>query len=367
MGFYSPFISHYENTGGQTMSKKINRREFIKKGSSAALGVGLALKSGLSLDKKALEESKVVEITHPEAVSDSRKVDKTIVREMLQQGMKALTGSQRPWAQFIKPGDRIGLKINTLGRPLLFTHHELIQAVTEELMDFGVKENNIIVWDRWEPHMKDCQFNFNTSGAGVRCYGTETFGKSLDRIDPGVVYESEYDDPGRREDDGTISRFSKIFTQECNKIINMAILKNHEYAGVTLCLKNLAFGLCNNNERFHGPEHIGPFISDFCAFPLVKKKIALHMIDGLEACYENGPVPRNPRVFFTPKTLWLGTDPVALDTIGFQVIEAKRKEKGLPPLNQTGRPTDHIELAAKKGVGINNLNRIKLEKINLAV
>lgn len=349
------------------MSKKINRREFIKKGSSAALGAGLAIKSGLSLDKKALEKSKVVQVMHPEAVSDSRKVNETIVREMLQQGMKALTGSQRPWAQFIKPGDRIGLKINTLGRPLLFTHRELIQAVTEELMDYGVKENNITVWDRWEPHMRGSKFNFNTSGVGVRCYGTETFEKDLDRLDPGVVYESEYDDPGRREDDGTISRFSKIFTQACDKIINMAILKDHGYAGVTLCLKNLAFGLCNNNERFHGPEHIGPFISDICALPLVKKKVILHMIDGLEACYDGGPVPRNPKVFFTPKTIWLGTDPVALDAIGFRVIEAKREEKGLPSLKQTGRPIDHIELAAKKGVGTDNLNRIKLEKINLAV
>lgn len=349
------------------MSKKMNRREFIKKGTSAALGAGLAIKSGLSLDMSALEKSKVVEVMHPEAVSDSRKVDKTIVRDMLQHGMKAFTGSQRPWAQFIKPGDRIGLKINTLGRPLLFTHHELIRAVIEELKDYGVKENNIIVWDRHEAHMRDSKFNFNISGTGVRCYGTETLEKGRDGFDLGIVYKSEYDDPGRREDEGTISYFSKIFTQECDKIINMAILKDHGYAGVTLCLKNLAFGLCSNNGRFHGPEHIGPFISDFCALPLVKKKVVLHMIDGLEACYEDGPVPRNPEVFFTPKTLWLGTDPVALDAIGFRVIESKRIEKGLPSLKHTGRPTDHIELAAEKGVGINNLNRIKLEKINLVV
>ena len=90
------------------------------------------------------------------------------------------------------------------------------------------------------------------------------------------------------------------------------------------------------------------------------------MIDGLEACFDMGPVPRNPKALFSPQTLWLGTDPVALDAVGFQVIDAGRKESGIPVLAESGRPIDHIELAGKKGVGTSDLNRIKVDKINLS-
>ncbi len=346
------------------MKVKMNRREFIKKSSSAVVGAGIALNSKRYINAEPVK-SRVVEVMHSGAVKDKRKVDVQAVKEMIRIGIETLTGSKNPWKQFIKPEDRVGLKINTLGRPMLYTHHELIQAVAEELLDIGVKEKNIIIWDRFEGHMKNSNFTFNNTGVGVQCYGTNSREKRVRRNDLNVFYKSSFDDPGKRDNNGTISPFSKIFTQDCNKIINMAILKDHGLSGVTLCLKNLAFGVCNNNSRFHGKEHIGLFISEFCAMPQIKEKVVLHIIDGLEACFDKGPVPSSPNVLYAPKTLWLGTDPVALDAVGFQVIDAKRKDEGLPPLSQTGRPVDHIKLAAQKGVGIDDLSKIKIDKIKL--
>ena len=127
----------------------------------------------------------------------------------------------------------------------------------------------------------------------------------------------------------------------------------------------MAYGVCENNARFHGPEHIGPFISEFCTHPLLKKKVILHMIDGLEGCFNRGPIPRNKIDLFTPKTLWFGTDPVALDTVGRRIIENERKIHGLPSLEEAGRPVDHIELTAEKGVGTCKLGEIELKKIRL--
>ena len=347
----------------------MNRREFMAKSASAILGAGFAANAGFSHNINQTQQSRVIEVTNPDAVLEQRRVDSGVVRKMLRRGMKALTGNMQPWSQFLKPDDRVGLKINTLGRPLLFTHHELIQAMIEELKDFGIKENNIIVWDRWEHHMLASKFELNTSGDGVRCYGTESRDPSVKRLDPEVTYTSDFDHPEDREG-GTVSLYSSIFTRDCDKVINMAILKDHDSSGVTLSLKNIAYGISNNNSRFHKPSYIGPFIADFCAQPRIRKKIVLHLIDGLEGCYDRGPVPDSPRVLFSPKTIWLGTDPVALDAVGFRVIDAKRKEKGLPALNESQgywsgpRPVDHIELAARKGVGISDLNRIKIEKIS---
>ena len=346
------------------MRKKINRREFIKKSSTSALSAGIFLKSGLTVRPK--EKSRVVEVLHPDAVSQGREIDQIKVREMLRKGMKTLTGSDHPWAQFIKSDDRVGLKINALGRPVLYTHHELIQAVVEELTDYGVKENNIIVWDRYESHMVTCDFELNISDKGVQVYGTETLEEGKNHFDTDFVYTSEFDNPERRSKErGIDSLFSSIFTKECDKVINMAILKDHRLSAVTLCLKNLAYGLSDNNARFHGPKHIGPFISDFCNYPMVKNKVVLHMIDGLEGCFDKGPAPGSEETLFTPGALWLGTDPVALDAVGFKVIEKKREEKSLPTFQEAGRPVDHIELAAKKGVGVSDLDQIEIESIGL--
>ncbi len=349
------------------MKNRMNRREFMIKGSSAVIGAGLAANAGPVFGRPAVDagSGRVVEAVHPGAVLADRKIDPAIARKMLRRGMEALTGSSNPLGKYIAPSDRVGLKINTLGRPLLYTHHELIAAMIAELMDFGVKENAIIVWDRYETQMRDCNFEFNTSDRGVRVFGTDGLEATVRRYDPEVAYVSDLDNPDQRQDGSTVSRLSTIFTKDCDKIINMAILKDHGMSGVTLTLKNLAYGLCDNNRRFHGPKHIGPFMADFCARPDVRKKVVLHLVDGLEACYDQGPAPRNPRVIYAANTLWLGTDPVALDAVGRAAIDTKRKQEGLVPIKETGRAWDHIELAAQKGLGVADPDRIKIERIGL--
>lgn len=349
------------------MSRKMNRREFIVKGSSVVIGAGLAANAGPVFGRPAADAGtgRVVEVVGSGAVVADRKVDTAIARKMLRRGMEALTGSSNPWAKFLAPSDRVGLKINTLGRPLLYTHHELIAAMVAELSDFGIKENSIIVWDRFETQMRDCKFAFNTSDRGVRVYGTDSLDEDVRRYDPEIAYVSDFDNSDQRQDGSTASRLSSIFTRDCDKVINMAILKDHGMSGVTLTLKNLAYGLCDNNRRFHGPKHIGPFIADFCARPDVRKKVVLHLVDGLEACYDLGPAPKNPKVIYAADTLWLGTDPVALDAVGRAAIDAKRKQEGLVAVKETGRAWDHIELAAQKGVGTADLEKIKIEKIGL--
>lgn len=349
------------------MSKRINRRDFMRQSATAALGAGLAVKAGFGRAADApAAAARVVEVFHPGAATPAREVNLEAVREMVRRGMSALTGAKNPWAEFIKPSDRVGLKINTLGRPLLYTHHELIKAVADDIAALGVPPKNIIVWDRFEDQMQACKFTFNrTDESAYMCYGTEALDAANDKFDSGLTYVSELDNPRQRDNGSTASRFSRIFSRETDKVINLAILKDHGLSAVTLCLKNLAYGLCDNNRRFHGPAFIGPFLADFCAHPEVRKKVVLHMIDGIEACYDQGPAPRNPRVIWPANTLWLGTDPVALDAVGFRAIDEKRKAEGQPSLKDTGRPCDHIELAAAKGVGVADLDRIRIERVSL--
>ncbi len=354
------------------MKKGITRREFMTMSTAAALGAGLTLKTGCRRTTGLTGKGRVLEVKNLAAVSGEREVDPEAVRHMLHQGMVRLTGDKNPWSRFFSPHDRIGLKINTLGRPLLYTHHELVKAVADELREFGIPANNIIVWDRWEHHMLACGFELNTSEDGVRCYGAHNpRDKTVFRWDPDIVYVSEFDDPEDRWEEGTSSPFSSIFTRECDKIINMPILKDHSNSGVTFCLKNIAYGISSNNGRFHKPAYISTFIADFCARPEVRDKVMIHIGDGLEGCFDRGPDPDSPRALFTPNTLYLGTDPVAMDAVARAVIDDERVTRGLTPVAETPgyydgmRPVDHIEMAAQKGVGICDPARMIVEKVVL--
>jgi uncharacterized protein (DUF362 family) len=354
------------------MKKRVTRREFMTMSTTAVLGAGLSLKAGCRRSSGISGNGRVVEVKNPAAVSEDREIDPEAVRHMLHQGMVRLTGQKKPWSRFFFRQDRIGLKINTLGRPLLFTHNELIQAVIDELTESGIPANNIIVWDRWEHHMLACGFVLNTSADGVRCYGAQNpKDKSVFRWDPDVVYVSDFDDPEDRWEEGTSSPFSSIFTRECDKIINMPILKDHSNSGITFCLKNMAYGISSNNGRFHKPTYISTFIADFCAQPQVRKKVVLHIGDGLEGCYDRGPDPDSPRVLFAPNKLYLGTDPVAMDAVVRSVIDDARVTRGLAPVAETPgyyegmRPSDHIEMAAEKGAGICDPAHMLVEKILL--
>ncbi len=352
------------------MVRKINRRDFLIKSSGTIVGAGLAFSSNISFGNQSNEKSKVVEIMHPGAVLQNRKIDGNIVRNMLRKGIEELTGSRDPWSKFFDKNDRVGLKINTLGGPVLYTHPELINAVAAELIEFGIKENNIIVWDYPERHLTRAGFEVNTSAEGIRYYGSVPIGKSSSdwdiRFDTDVRYESTLDNPTARNSGRTFSRMSTIFTKDCDKIINLPILKDHSITGLTLCLKNLAYGIMDNVARYHGKDHIGTFISDICALPIVKNKVVLHIADALEACSNQGPVPKDIDDLFTPKKLWFSLDPVAMDSIGYTIVDNERARRNLLPLERSADSVDHIALAADKGVGTNDPDRIDLRRINLS-
>ena len=54
----------------------------------------------------------------------------------------------------------------------------------------------------------------------------------------------------------------------------------------------------------------------------------------------------------------VGTDPVAVDRIGLEMIERKRREVGMPPLKDVGREPGYIKTASERGLGVSDLGKI---------
>jgi hypothetical protein len=57
----------------------------------------------------------------------------------------------------------------------------------------------------------------------------------------------------------------------------------------------------------------------------------------------------------------VGQDPVAIDQLGWNIIEEKRSQKGLPSLKDAGREPVYIATAADRDhrLGYNDLNMIE--------
>jgi uncharacterized protein (DUF362 family) len=171
---------------------------------------------------------------------------------------------------------------------------------------------------------------------------------------------------------------AQFITKQVNKLINLPVLKDHQSAGVTLALKNLSHGLVNNVYRSHSTNTLnacGAFIPAVVNLPVIRQKTVLHVMDGIKALYHGGPGADNARFVWEHKTLYFATDPVALDRIGWKVIDEKRLQVGMSVIAESKpdqystfvrRQPEHIEIAGALGLGEWDEKRIEWKRFELS-
>ncbi len=335
----------------------MNRREFLRMSAAGALG---AVSAGLPIPRLAHAASTSSVVCVKTAKTE---FSAEIVSKMVEQAILSFTNKSTlaaAWKEFVSPKDIIGLKINCLGRHMVSTQPAFTDAVIKSLVAAGIDENNIVVWDRFGQHMQEAGYKFNT-GTGVKYIASEGGPDPLG-YDEKVVYECSEGEPPRNAAKGEgRSCVARILTQKITALINLPVLKNHRAAGVTLALKNIAFGVTNNSRPWHN-NNCNPMIPEVCAMPVVKEKYRLSLLDALQACYDGGPYPRDPKMVWKPGLIYCASDMVALDAVAAQVIDAKRIENGLPP---TTSMTSHIATAAKMKLGTNVESAIRVKNIAL--
>ena len=279
------------------------------------------------------------------ATPDSRRV-----LNLLDRAMQAFFDSDSPveaWKQVVRPGEVVGLKVNCLaGRGTASTSVHLVEAVCERLQQAGVSREHIVIWDRLASDLESGGFHpgfgSGSHGERIRCVGNDDAGYE----DTLAVFGSAG------------SLVSKTLTRTCDAVINMPVLKDHGIAGVTMALKNF-FGAIHNPNKYHG--NVGaPYVADVYMLSPIRQKVSLTICDAVTAQYDGGPS-------FMPQWSWpfngliVARDPVALDYIGWQIIEAKRAEKRLPSLRALKREPVWIATAAdaRHRLGTNDPKRIE--------
>lgn len=323
---------------------------------------------------------RVIKINHQQSVVNG-KPSHPAAYDMLKASMLTLTGKddlKEAWLQFVSTDDVIGIKVNPIGGKLLSTSHAVTQAIVKQLEEAGISRTKMIIWDRRQEGLEEAEFTESNYPAitfmSTECYdenksyiNSDGAFYSEDWIDKNHFYyadiEGEYDayTMPYMVNGGKYSYFTKICTEKVTKIINVPILKNAG-TSITACLKNIAFGSITNTGRLH-EDLWHDTCANVCAFPPLRDKVVLNILDGIIGCFDGGPAA-NPQFICQYKTLMVGTDPVAVDRIAFDVVTAKRIEEGI----QTEEKViglKYLNMAQELKLGIANKADIDLIEINL--
>lgn len=283
------------------MKEVITRRDFMKKSAYAVLGTAVGLSSLGS--QSSGQVSRVVLIRHQDALDEDLKFNPAIIRQMLDEAVMALFELDDPvkvFKQLVKPGDIVGIKSNEWN--YLPTPPELESAIKQRLLDAGVQEANIGIDDREV-------------------------------------------------------RQNPIF-QKATALFNVRPLRTHYLAGMSGCIKNyITFSENWSSNHPNNCENLAR-----CFFlPMVKGKTRLNILSALTPQFHGrGPHGFDRRYVWEYKGLIVGTDPVAVDSVGLRIIMAKRTEhfgsdNRLPALPRHIRAAD-----VKHGLGNSDPNKIKL-------
>lgn len=353
----------------------VTRREFFRKAALGAVGAG-ALMAGSCRKPAAPGEARPVgEIPTPAApqpaqptgptatassggksrvviarhsgVTSNAQVQEAPLGQMIDKAVMELSGeasAEKAWGKYFSPDEVVGVKVNGLGGPSMATSVVLTKLCVERLQGIGVKADNIIIWDSNRGFLANCGLEMPSMwGAQVL-----TMGEEWDR----VYEQGSFRGP-----------LTAIVTKRVDSYLNLPIVKDHSGAGITLAMKN-HYGSHQNPSDHHG-NRCDPYIADLNTIPAIRDKQRLIICDGTRGQAKGGP-SYNPQYAWNPNLVMAAVDPVAHDTVGWEIIEAKRKEFGLPPIEPGGGMPKQLISAVERGLGTNDPAQIDKVETNLA-
>lgn len=332
-------------------------------------------------------------------------VNPEMIRNMVNSAVLRLTSAQEigtAWRRLgVTPDDVVGIKITTMGGPLLSTHRPLVQAICDGLQAAGLSPSHIIIWDKYADDMRRSGYApMSSDDTHVRIAavfpGTG--------YDPNAVYKSEligtliwgdfdfvHNDPatelfeearkasslGKSGNDkgdtddffdkglsvpqtSNRSYYAKLVSTICTKIVNVPVLTDNPGIGMSGCLGSLALGSVDNNRRFQGdPTYGDPAICEILDKDFMRHKVIIHILDATVAEYAGGPL-FDPQFTQSIGALYVSRDPVAIDSLVLPRMEAWRKLGHVDPI---GKTANHIKSAAMYNLGTDDPRRIQLLRL----
>jgi uncharacterized protein (DUF362 family) len=236
----------------------------------------------------------------------------------------------------LKPNCAGGTKVNS-------TRLYVVMALTNGLHMAGVPWKNMIVYEQTERLFRQCGYPIMKKPDNVRVVGVqESLGYSDREIEQGKVKQ----------------RLAKVL-DDCSVIINVPFLKTTVGMGVSLAMKNHQGSIMN--PRANHVAGGAPHLADLNMIPAIRQKTKLVLCDATYPLFDGGPGDK-PDSHWAFNGVLAATDPVALDALGYHLLEEKRKELGYDPIPDVPA---YIKTADMRRQGNGDLSKIERIDVKL--
>jgi hypothetical protein len=269
-----------------------------------------------------------------------------VTRRMVDALVRTVTGNtstRAAWHELAGADTRVGIKVTTAGGPYFATRRGVVAAAIAGLKDAGVSE--VIVWDKSSAALREAGFTPQRLGCEVRAidpprgwdrdasFQAPVLGKL---IWGDLLFSEKLGGRGFAKSDDNLlsskSHLATILSREVPRFINIAALSDEPGCGVAGTLHSAVVGNLDNWRRFTSYGESGATaIADCYADPRLGGKCVLHILDALAVTYAGGPGP-NPQNSAIHNTLYASRDPVALDSLGLQLLEKWRARASFGPI-----------------------------------
>ncbi len=305
----------------------MDRREFLKTAVNFSIMTGAAMVAGKNIAFGAQAESAMPDLVavkggEPDAMFDA--------------AVNALGGMKK----FVKKGQSVLVKPN-IGWDVApeygaNTNPRLVYRIIKSAFEAGAKKVSVFdhTCDSWE----ECYRNSGIEAAVKSAGGTMVPGNQKE-------YYRDVDVPG-----GVSLKKAKVHELLINSdvFINVPVLKSHGSAGLTIAMKNL-MGVVWDRGSWHA-TNLHQRIADFAAY----RKPDLTIVDAYRVMMSHGP----KGIQSLDDVAKMGSLLASRDMVAADAAAAKL-------FGQTPKDVRYIRLAAEKGLGRMDIEKLNIKKIYL--
>ena len=291
-----------------------------------------------------------------------------MVRRMVDAVVMAAAGQPdvpSAWRTFVRPEDRVGLKVSATGAPVSSTHAAVVAAVAEGLVASGVAPERIVIWDRRARDLE--RAGYGELARRFRVTGTDEAGGYAEKetLTAAVMGKLIIGDrgfaPGRKEQTSSKSHLSSVLAG-VDKVVHLPALTDSTFSGVGGALSGMVLDNLDNWRRLaRAPHHGDPFLPELYADPRLGGKVVLTILDALRPQYAGGPFP-GAQFKTNYGAVFASRDAVAIDATALRLLDDFRREAGMPPLAKKVRWPGTAEML---GLGTAAEERIALIRTGL--
>jgi uncharacterized protein (DUF362 family) len=344
----------------------LGRRAFV----GAAAGVAVATTLLYAPDARAAEKSlaaapppgftpfnapgKIVKVTKPDSLQENKKYPKADdAKAMLTRAMCEFTGKGdlvEATKLFFHPSDVVMVKLNGIAEANMGTNKELVLPFLEALIAAGIPPEKITVLEQYGSFLAGTRVNAGNVPKGVKV--------AVHANNDATMKEKLIEGTGVR------TKFVRALT-ESTAVVNFSLIKDHSIHGYTGLLKNMTHG-CQTVPHYFHAKPAKTQIAHLYADEIIRSRVRLNITDGFKIMAHGGPLWKSPRHVVPHESVYVCTDPVAMDTLGYKLVDDERAKFKLKPLKDDGREPGYIAFAGKEHkLGEWDLAKVSIKEVTL--